>query len=184
MAKIFPEISDKLRAWIEEQPMFFVATAPLSGDGFVNCSPKGLDTLRILDSETLAYLDLTGSGAETIAHIQENQRMVMMWCAFWGPPRIARVHGKGEVIYPDSPKWEEYSKHFEAIPGARAIIVLRGERISDSCGYGVPEFELKEQRETLVKWAERKGPDGIEAYNREKNTESIDGLAAMGGGES
>lgn len=179
MAKTFDQISDALKSWVEAQPMFFVASAPLSGDGLVNCSPKGLDSLRILSPTRVAYLDLTGSGAETLAHVRENGRLVIMLCAFSGPPRIVRFHGKGRVILPEDADWGEYAPAFPVIAGTRSIVVLDAERISDSCGYAVPEMELKGQRDTLVKWAERKGTDGVAAYQAEKNAVSLDGLPAV-----
>ena len=179
MAKTFERISDSLKSWVEAQPMFFVASAPLDGDGLVNCSPKGLDSLRILGPTQVAYLDLTGSGAETIAHLRENGRMVIMLNAFWGPPRIVRFHGKGRAVFPSDYDWADFAQHFPETPGTRAIIVLEATRISDSCGYAVPEMELKGQRDTLIKWAERKGDDGVAKYQQHNNAQSLNGLPAV-----
>ena len=179
MAKTFDVISDELKAWVAKQPMFFVASAPLSEEGLVNCSPKGLDSLRILGPKQVAYLDLTGSGAETAAHVRENGRMVIMLCAFEGPPRIVRFYGTARVVFPADEGWDSLSQEFEMFPGVRAIFVLEAERISDSCGYAVPEMQLKGQRDTLIKWSERKGSEGIARYQSDNNTRSLDGLPAV-----
>ena len=176
MASVHPSITPPVADWIQRQHMFFVATAPLDGDGHVNVSPKGLDTLRILDELTLAYLDLTGSGAETVAHVRENSRITLMWCAFDGPPRIVRVHGRGEVLAVDDPL---VAGLFPDIPGARAVVLVRADRISDSCGYAVPRYAYEGDRSKLVEWAEHRGPDGLVAYRAEKNATSIDGLPAF-----
>ncbi len=179
MAQLFEVLDDTLRAWINMQKMFFVASAPLAADGIVNCSPKGLDSLRIIDDTTVAYLDLTGSGAETIAHIKENKRLCIMFCAFSGAPRILRLQGDGHVHLPDSDEFAKLIALFPDIPGKRAIISLNIKRIADSCGYGVPEYEYKKDRQTMVKWAEKKGPNGIAAYQQEHNTKSLDGLPSI-----
>src|SRR5215211_7726331 len=139
MGSVHPSITPPVADWIRRQQMFFVATAPLDGSGHVNVSPKGLDTLRILDELTVAYLDLTGSGAETVAHVRENGRITLMWCAFDGPPRIVRMHGRGEVLAVDDPL---VAGLFPEIPGSRAVVVVRAERLSDSCGYAVPSSVL------------------------------------------
>ena len=138
MGKSYDGITPELANWIEQQRIFFVATAPLAGDGFINCSPKGMDTFRILGPRDVAYVDLTGSGVETIAHARENGRIVFMFCAFEGPPKIVRLHGRSEVLVPDSPEFQAVASHFPAYPGHRAIIRALLTRISDSCGYGVP----------------------------------------------
>lgn len=179
MGKIYEGITPELAAWIEAQPLFFVGTAPLSGTGHVNVSPKGLDTLRILGPQRVAYLDLTGSGAETIAHVRENGRIVLMFCAFAGPPKIVRLHGKAKASAPES----ELRIHFPEHMGARAIIDVAVTRISDSCGYGVPRFGAPEPREALDMWTRKKGADGLVAYRRQKNALSIDGLPALGPGD-
>jgi hypothetical protein len=172
------ELDDKLTAWIEEQPMFFVATAPSEG-GRVNLSPKGLDSLRILDHHTVAYLDLTGSGAETIAHVRQNGRITLMLCAFDGPPRILRMSGHGEVAVKGEPAYDALAGTFPDLPGARSIITVHIDRVQTSCGYAVPRLELIEDRDTLITWAERRGEDGLAEYWAEKNAESVDGLPAL-----
>ncbi|MCU0703676.1 MAG: pyridoxamine 5'-phosphate oxidase family protein [Fimbriiglobus sp.] len=180
MGKLFAAIDDDLRAFITAQRMFFVATAPLSADGHVNLSPKGLDSFRVLGPTTVAYLDLTGSGVETIAHLRENGRLTVMFCAFEGRPRIVRLQGRGRVVTPTDAEWAELSGHFPAMPGVRSVIVLDADRISDSCGYGVPRYEFVGDREQLPAWAEKKGPDGVKEYQARKNAASIDGLPGLG----
>lgn len=180
MGKTFAAFDSKLRDFIERQKMFFVATAPLAADGHVNVSPKGLQgTLAILDDQTIAYLDLAGSGVETIAHLRENRRICLMFCAFEGAPRIVRVHGTGDVIEPDEEAFDELAAHFEGYPAVRSIIRVQATRISDSCGYGVPRYEYKSDRDQLQRWAERKGEDGVDRYVRENNAESLDGLPSF-----
>ena len=178
MAKVHEYITDDFREWIEKQHIFFVASAPLTGDGHINLSPKGMDALRVLDEHTVAYLDMTGSGNETSAHLSEagNGRITMMWCAFEGPPRILRLYGKGRVVLPDTPEWDSLIRQFTMLTGARHIIVNEVSRVQTSCGYAVPFFDFKEERETLVKWANTKGDDGLVEYREEKNMVSIDGL--------
>jgi hypothetical protein len=189
VGKVFDAIDERWREWIAQQRMFFVGTAPLSGEGHVNLSPKGhIGSLRVLDEHTVAYLDVLGSGAETIAHLRENGRIVIMLCAFEGPPKILRLHGHGEVIEPDDPRFGELLRRcaFEdpAIPEARrTIILVQVTRIADSCGYGVPLMSYEGDREHLGKWtAKRLRVGGVEAlreYERTKNTASIDGLPAL-----
>lgn len=179
MATEFNTLDNELRQWINAQQMFFVATAPLDADGIVNCSPKGLDSFRVIDERTVAYLDLTGSGAETIAHLKENGRLCIMFCAFAGAPKILRLQGTGSVLLPESADYQSLIGLFPETPGARAIIRLDIRRIADSCGYGVPEYEFKKERPTLVKWAEKKGADGVRAYQQENNTKSLDGLPGI-----
>ena len=180
MAKTFDAITDELRSFIGEQKMFFVATAPLTPDGHINVSPKGLaGTFAIIDGRTIAYLDLTGSGVETIAHLRENGRVCVMFCAFDGPPRIVRVHGTGDVVEPGDQEFAALSTHFDAYPGVRSIIRIRARRISDSCGYGVPLYEHKGERDQLQRWADRKGEEGIAQYQRDNNAESLDGLPGL-----
>lgn len=181
MGKVYEKITPELREFIEAQKMFFVASAPLAGDGLVNLSPKGYDTLRILDERTLAYLDLGGSGIETVAHLKENGRMVMMWCAFDGRPVIVRVHGRGTVHERGSSEFEELEKHFPDLPGARAIIVLEAQRISDSCGWSVPRYEHVEDRDTLVRYHAQKDPEEAWAKRLESNAQSLDGLTGLEG---
>ena len=184
MGKVFERIDDELRAWVEAQPLFFVATAPLAADGLVNCSPRGLDSLRVLGEQEIAWLDLTGSGAETIAHLKENGRIVVMLCAFEGLPRIVRFHGRGEVHELGSPDYEALAPQFPDLPGARAVIRVRVTRIGDSCGYAVPRMDLVEPRDVLERWAEQRGPEGLEAYRQERNMRSLDGLPAWSGEEA
>ena len=179
MAKQFPEIDDRLSEFINAQRVYFVATAPLSPEGHVNLSPKGLDSLRIVSPQEIAYLDYVGSGAETIAHLRENGRIVIMLCAFEGPPRIVRLHGRGTVLEPEQPDYERLRPLFPDNPYARAIIHVRLSRISDSCGFGVPLMEFKSERTQLTAWSERKGVDGLADYQREKNRTSLDGLPTL-----
>jgi hypothetical protein len=180
MGKTYAEIDDKLRTFVARQHVFFVSTAPAALDGHVNCSPKGLDTLRILGPRTVVYLDYVGSGAETIAHLRENGRIVIMLCAFDGPPNIVRFHGRGDVVTPDDAEFEALRGHFGPQPlGVRSVIRVDVERISDSCGYGVPRLRFESDRDQLRLWAERKGDDGLERYRHEKNAVSIDGLPAL-----
>ena len=179
MGKLYDGITPELIAWVKEQHLFFVGTAPLAADGHVNCSPKGLDTLRIIDARHVAYLDLTGSGAETIAHLRENGRIVFMFCALNGPPKIVRFHGKGEVATPKSPEWPKLISLFPGYPGARAIIHADITRVSDSCGFGVPKFEFVEERDTLARWADAKRIEGLPLFRKQYNTRSIDGLPSL-----
>jgi hypothetical protein len=177
MAKVIPCITAELKAFIEAQPVFFVASAPLSGDGHVNLSPKGLDCLRILSPDSVAYLDLTGSGNETAAHLEENGRITFMFCAFAGPPRILRLYGRGEVVLPGSDGWAELAGLFPTYPGIRQVVTATISRVQTSCGYAVPLMEYRQQRDTLVRWAEAKG-DQLPQYRDQKNSRSIDGLPA------
>lgn len=176
MGKIYSDISPELAAWIGRQRMFFVATAPLSAEGHVNCSPKGLDCLRILDPLTVAYMDLTGSGAETAAHLQENGRIVLMFCAFEGPPKIVRLHGRGETIVPASAEWAALGARMPSHQSMRAIVRIRVDRVSDSCGFGVPHMDYAGERDVIDRWVETKGLANLPAYRKEKNARSIDGL--------
>lgn len=178
MGKVLTELTPDLTDFVRAQPVFFVATAPLAAEGHVNLSPKGLDTFRVLAPTRVAYLDLTGSGNETAAHVAENGRIALMFCAFSGAPRIVRLHGRGDVVAPGDARWADLVARFPALPGARQIVVVEVERVSTSCGFGVPEMELVGERPTLVRWAEAKGPDGLAAYRAEKNARSIDGLPA------
>jgi hypothetical protein len=175
VAEGFSSISDDLARWWAEQPLFFVATAPSGSDGHVNCSPKGLDTLRILGPERVAYLDLTGSGIETVAHLRENGRITLMACAFNGAPRISRIYGAGTVHELGSPGFDELAAHFPALPGARAVIDVAVDRVTTSCGYAVPLMDLVGDRDRLLDWARAKGDDGLVAYRASKNSSSLDG---------
>lgn len=179
MSDAYEVIPERMRAFIEAQRVFFVATAPSAASGRVNLSPKGLDTLRVLDERSVAYLDFVGSGVETIAHLRENGRIVLMFCAFDGPPSIARLHGRGEAIEPGDARFESLVAKFPPARGVRSVIQVTVERASDSCGYGVPLFEYQGERSALGAWAEKKGPDGLLRYQEEKNAASIDGLPAL-----
>jgi len=180
MSKTYDAIDAKLRAFIDAQKMFFVATAPVTPDGHINVSPKGLaGTFAVIDDRTIAYLDLTGSGVETIAHLRENGRICVMFCAFDGRPRIVRVHGVGDVVEPNDDEFETLSAHFDAYPGVRSIIRVRAGRISDSCGYGVPLYNHQGERDQLQRWADQKGEDGVAQYRRDRNAESLDGLPSL-----
>jgi hypothetical protein len=179
MGLMLDQLDDNLVGWIAAQPMFFVATAPSDG-GRVNLSPKGLDTLRIIDHRTAAYLDLTGSGAETIAHVRQNGRITLMLCAFEGPPRILRMSGQGEIALKGEAAYDEGMLRFTDIPGARAIITVHIDRVQTSCGYAVPRMAMVEDRDTLITWAERRGEDGLAKYWSDKNATSVDGLPAFG----
>jgi hypothetical protein len=179
MGTVFERIDAALEEFIRAQQMFFVATAPLSASGHVNLSPKGLDTLRVLDSHTLAYLDYVGSGAETIAHLRENGRIVIMLCAFQGPPRIVRFHGLGAVLQSQTPEFAELRPLFPSDPAGRAIIRVAVTRIADSCGHGVPLYEFEGHRAQIPAWAARKGAEGLRQYQQDKNRRSIDGLPAI-----
>jgi hypothetical protein len=177
MAKTFERIIPELHAFIEAQPLFFVASAPLAADGHVNLSPRGLDSFRILSPERVAFLDLTGSGNETSAHLHENGRITFMFCAFSGPPRILRLYGTGRVVLPGGAGWDELAPRFPEYPGVRQIVVADVSRVQTSCGFGVPLMEHRGERDTLLRWAEAKG-DALPRYRAEKNARSIDGLRA------
>ena len=182
MAKVIDEITDELAGWIAQQHMFFVATAPSGTDGHVNLSPKGLAALAILGPRRVAYLDLTGSGVETIAHLRENGRITIMLCAYDGPPRICRLYGHGTVHVVGSADYDALAVKFPALPGARAIIDIEVNRISTSCGYSVPRMEFVEDRDNLNRWAKGKGEDALVEYRETRNAESIDGLAGFPSG--
>lgn len=176
MGKRFPKLLPEHEAFIRRQRIFFVASAPLSGAGHVNVSPKGYDAFRLLSQDRAGYLDMTGSGNETSAHLLENGRLTILFCAFEGPPNILRLYGKGEVALPGSEEWASLSPLFPALPGARQIVTLRIESVQTSCGFGVPLMRYEGERETLKQWAERKGEEGLAAYRAEKNAKSLDGL--------
>lgn len=179
MGKTYDRIDDKLTAFIEQQEMFFVATAPLAADGLVNLSPKGLDSFRILDDHTVAYLDLTGSGIETVAHVKENGRIVIMFCAFAGRPMILRLHGRGTAFEEGDPRFDALKGQFPDHPGARSIIQVAVERIADSCGWAVPLYDFKEQRTQLIRYAEQQGEAAIRKAKAEWNAKSLDGLPGL-----
>ncbi|MGH9044134.1 MAG: pyridoxamine 5'-phosphate oxidase family protein [Acidimicrobiales bacterium] len=183
MGRTYEEIDGRLKHFLESQPVFFVATAPLADAGHINCSPKGTDgSFAVIDGHRVAYLDLTGSGVETVAHLQENGRIVLMFCAFSGPPRVIRLHGTGSVFKMGDPGFDDAVTRFAPNPGARAAIVIDVERISDSCGYSVPLFDFRAHRDKLDKWVvSRGGAEGLLVYRAEKNSQSIDGLAGLKG---
>ena len=178
MGKLLDALDPQLIEWIGRQHLFFVATAPSDG-GRVNLSPKGLDTLRVLDERTVCYLDLTGSGVETIAHVRDNGRITLMLCAFEGPPQILRLWGRGEVVTLDDPAFAAAAAGFPDLPGARAVITVRLDGVQTSCGYSVPKLAFVEDRHRLEQWADNRGPDGLVTYRAEKNAVSIDGLPAL-----
>lgn len=174
MAKFLDRLDDRLTDFIREQPMFFVATAPSRGR--VNLSPKGMDTFRVLAPDHVGYLDLTGSGNETAAHLLENGRLTFMFCAFSGAPLILRLFGKGNAVGKRDPQWSELRTAFgPEIPGERQLVMMRIESVQTSCGFGVPLLQHIGDREQLVQWAVKKGPEGLENYRTEKNQTSIDG---------
>ncbi len=180
MARAFDGIDDKLSGWLADQRVFFVATAPLADDGRLNLSPKGIEgTFVVVDPHTVAYLDLTGSGIETVAHLRENGRIVVMFCAFEGPPRIVRLYGRGEAILPDDPRFGALVGRFTHHPGIRSVVVVEVTDVTDSCGFGVPVLRYDHERTKLDEWAARKGPDGIAEYQHARNAESLDGLPGL-----
>ncbi|OKJ96891.1 pyridoxamine 5'-phosphate oxidase [Streptomyces sp. CB03234] len=186
MGKRYERIDGRIRDFIEQQPVFFTATAPLTGDGHVNLSPKGRKgTLVVLDELTLAYLDFGGSTAETLAHLREqgNGRITLMWCAFSGPPKVLRVHGKGEAVFRDDPRWAEYIPYFKEAdgPAARAIVVVHAQRVSDSCGFAVPFMDYREERTQHAEHFARKTDEEFAAYCEKKEHlgVSLDGLPAL-----
>ena len=182
MGKVYEGIDEKLAAWIEHQRLFFAATAPLAGDGHVNLSPKGdLRWFRILGPREVAYLDFVGSGAETIAHARENGRIVVMLCAFEGPPKIVRLYGRASVVLPDDPGFAALAAAFDPPEHAvRSVVRIEVERIADSCGYGVPLMRFDGKRDQYDAWVDKKVRDGgLDEYVAEKNAVSIDGLPAI-----
>lgn len=180
MGKVHERITDAVADWIGRQHLFFVGTAALSADATVNVSPKGMaDTFTVLDDSTVAYLDLTGSGIETVAHLRENGRITLMWCAFEGPSRIVRIHGRGRVVTPDDAGWDDLLEHFVAHRGQRAIIVVDADRVSDSCGYSVPKMDFVEERSRLDDWASSRTEEDLATYREQKNSTSIDGIPGL-----
>ncbi len=180
MATEHDGIDAHLRDWIHAQPLFFVATAPSSG-GHVNLSPKGYDTLRVLGPHRLAYRDLTGSGSETAAHLADDGRITVLWCAFDDPPRILRAQGRGRLLSIGDPDHERIDEALPTLPGARAIVDVEVTRVATSCGYAVPRMTFQEERDTLVRWADAKGEEGLVDYRATRNATSIDGLPSLGG---
>lgn len=174
MAKFYPTLIDPLVRFIGKQHVFFTATAPK--DGRINLSPKGLESFLVLDEKHVGYLDLTGSSAETAAHLRQDGRLTIMFCSFDAEPMILRLYGKGRTVTAADPEWAELSPRFQTIPGERAIILMEIESVQTSCGFGVPLYQFEGQREDLVRWAEKKGEAGLAEYRREKNRVSIDGM--------
>ncbi|HUF31880.1 MAG TPA: pyridoxamine 5'-phosphate oxidase family protein [Acidimicrobiales bacterium] len=179
MGKSYDQLTAAHRDFVEAQHLFFVATAPLAADGHVNLSPKGYDSFRVIDEHTVAYLDLTGSGVETIAHVRENGRITLMFCAFEGQPKIVRLQGRGEAVLPADDAFEALAARFPTLPGTRAVIVVHLDRISSSCGFSIPLYSYEGEREQLVEWAEKRGPEGVAEYHATRNAASIDGLPAV-----
>ena len=180
MGQVLDHIDDRLWRFIDRQQIFFVATAPSGTGGHVNLSPKGhADTFVILDKNRVAYLDLTGSGAETVAHLRENGRIAVMFCAFDGPPDVVRLHGLGRVLMPSDVEFAPLARRFQQRPGARAIIVIDVERVSTSCGFAVPLYEYVGDRDVLEKSNGRKTAEELATYHRTRNATSIDGLSAL-----
>ncbi|WP_410809280.1 pyridoxamine 5'-phosphate oxidase family protein [Micromonospora sp. 067-2] len=186
MGKSYERIEGRLRTFIEAQPMFFTATAPLAADGTINLSPKGLrGSWAVLDEQTVAYLDFAGSNAETVAHLRENGRITLMWCAFEGPPNIVRVHGRGAVVFRDDPRWSDLTGHFPDVDtsqhGLRAIVVVRAELIRDTCGYAVPLMTYEADRDLHGKRFAREDDASLSEYFSRKDhvARSIDGLPGL-----
>jgi len=174
MARFYPALETRHRDFIAAQKLFFTASG--TADSRLNLSPKGMDSLRMLSDTRVAYLDLTGSGNETAAHLKHDGRMTMMWCSFDADPLILRLYGRGHVIRRQDAAWGDLHRHFPALPGERQIIVLDIESVQTSCGYAVPRYTYAGERDTLARWTEKKGPIGLLDYWREKNQASIDGL--------
>ncbi len=172
----YSSISDKHREFINKQKMFFVGTAPVGAEGHINLSPKGLDSFRVLGPNTVAYMDLIGSGNETAAHLLENGRITIMLCSFDGPPNIMRLYGTGRAVIPTDADWPALSAHFELKPATRQIIVAEIHKLQNSCGYSVPLYEYAGERDHADKWADKKGAGGLEKYIRDNNRVSMDGL--------
>ena len=180
MSKQHDCIDEELAAWLGEQHVFFVATAPISEECHVNCSPKGGDSFRVLGPLEVAYQDYTGSGAETAAHLRENGRIVLMFCGFVGKPEIVCLNGRGEVLVPGDPGFEDLAAQFPLNPGTRALVRVSVTRVATSCGFAAPLMNYRKDRDTLDKWAASKGQEGLDEYREAKNTQSIDGLPAFG----
>jgi hypothetical protein len=176
MGTLHDRIDGQLADWIGRQRVFFVATAPAGPNGHVNCSPKGGDAFRVMGPRTVVYQDLTGSGVETIAHLRDNGRIVVMFCAFEGQPKIVRLHGRGHVILPGDPEFDALRVRFPDHAGTRSFVKIAVTRVSDSCGFGVPLLEYRSDRDALEQWAQSKGSTKLDQYRREKNACSIDGL--------
>lgn len=176
MGKFFTSIKTAHRSFIEKQHLFFVSTAPLTSEGHINLSPKGLDCFRVLSDTKVAYMDLIGSGNETSAHLLANGKVTFMFCSFDAAPLILRLYGQGSVLLPASEEWESYASHFTIYPSTRQIIVADIDLVQTSCGFGIPQFEYKGERDIHFEWADKKGEDGLAEYIKEKNLVSLDGL--------
>ena len=181
MGKLYEELNNDLIGFIEAQKLFFVGAAPLSGEGHVNVSPKGMDSFVVIDNKTVAYLDVTGSGVETISHIKENGRLVIMFCAFEGKPLILRLHGKASVIESRDKAFADLRTHFAELPGVRSIIKLEITRIADSCGWNVPLYQHEGSRDYYQNYAEKLGPEGMRKGQLASNMLSIDELPGLSG---
>ena len=179
MGTEYTEINEKIQSWIEGQRIFFVSTAPMSGDGLINCSPKGLDCFRVLGPTEIGYVDTGGSGIETVSHLRENGRIVIMMCAFDGPPKIFRFYGKGTALEPHDEMFSETLARFPQQPAARNIILIDVQRIMDSCGFGVPLFEFQKDRDSLSNYFANNSEEEILAYRAERNRVSLDGLPGL-----
>jgi hypothetical protein len=176
MAKVHTEITPTIQEFIAQQHIFFVSSAPLTEDGHINLSPKGLDCFRVLSPHQVAYMDVIGSGNETSAHLLENGRITLMFCAFAGPPNILRLYGRGHIVLPGQPEWEALSPQFTLYPSTRQLIVADITRVQTSCGFGVPRYEYQDERDQHFRWMEAKGKDGLAAYQEANNMISLDGL--------
>ncbi len=179
MAKVYDELDDRLCRFIAEQKLFFVGSAPRDDQGLVNVSPKGMDALRILDSTTVAYLDFTGSGIESVAHVKENGRLVIMFCSFDKSPMILRLHGRATVTERHDPQWQELQSHFPPSRMARCIIKMSVTRIADSCGWGVPMYDYVGERDQYRKYSDQIDDAGLRQAQLESNLKSINGLPGL-----
>lgn len=179
MGKVYAGIDEPLEAWLRAQRMFFVATAPLAADGRVNCSPKGLDTLRVTAPDEVVWLDVGGSGIETVAHLKENGRIVLMFCAFEGAPRIVRLHGRGEVIERRHPEFDRLLAAFPPPPVCRAIVRVRVARVADSCGWGVPFYDYRGERDDIARAVAGRTRAQLVAQAKRQNSFSLDGLPGL-----
>jgi hypothetical protein len=179
MGKAYDGIDERLEEFIRRQHVFFVGTAPTAVDGHLNLSPKGLDTFRILGPKSVAYLDLTGSGIETVAHVRENGRLTIMFCSFEGPPKILRIYGRGRVVEPGDTEWDGLIAGFPDYPGVRSVVVMDVQEVADSCGFAVPLYEYKGERSQLIAYARNKGPEELARYRAKNNATSLDGLAGL-----
>ena len=181
MGKVYSTIDARLARWLAAQPLWFVATAPLADDGRVNVSPRGRDSFSVLGPARVGWIDYTGSGVETIAHVRENGRICLMFCSFDHRPLIVRVHGRGTVALPGDPAFDEVARRHPSEPGVRAVVIVDVDRVSESCSYGVPIMDFVAERDLLRRWAEKKGPDRLAEYQAKNNAKSIDGLPGLPG---